>query len=71
MDYDQNSIELANKQEVEETQFIFAIDGSGSMAGQKWSEQLESLRNILVDLSASPNNHISIVVFASNATIYC
>ena len=71
MDYDQNSIELANKQEAEETQFIFVIDGWGSMAGKQWNEQLESLRNILVDLSASPNNHISIVVFDSKAEVYC
>lgn len=70
MEYDQAAIEFTNRTE-SETQFIFAIDGSGSMSGQKWIDQLDSLKDILMGLGASQNNHISIIVFDSNATIYC
>lgn len=72
LEYDQASIEFSNQNDqVPETQFVFAIDGSGSMQGTKWAEQIDSLKKILVDLSGSPNNHVSIIVFESKAAIYC
>lgn len=72
LEYDQASIEFSNSStNVPETQFVFAIDGSGSMNGTPWHDQLESLKKILVDLSNSQNNHVSIIVFQSNATIFC
>lgn len=31
----------------EDSEYIFAIDGSGSMSGQPWADQLKSLKSIL------------------------
>lgn len=70
LDYSRASIEFS-QQSQPETQFVIAIDGSSSMNGVKWREQLDSLRKILSDLSSNPSNHVSIVVFDSRATVFC
>ena len=71
LDYDQTSVQLIEEKNQSETQFVIAIDGSGSMHGRSWEELLDSLRNILVNLSTSSSYHVSIIVFASSATIFC
>lgn len=52
-----------------ETQYVFALDGSGSMQGEKWNQLLVSVKNILSHLSKSRNNKASIIVFNDTAKI--
>lgn len=51
------------------TQYVFALDGSGSMQGERWKQLIMSVKNILRHLSKSGNNYASIVVFNDTAKI--
>ena len=52
-----------------ETQYVFALDGSGWMKGERWNQLIVSVKNILSHLGISPNNKASIVVFNDTAKI--
>jgi hypothetical protein len=53
------------------TEYIFAIDGSGSMEGQPWNDQLTSLKSILSSISTDPTNKTSILVFNTSCIPFC
>lgn len=72
LDYDEAAIKFTGKSEsgsAGNCQYAIAIDGSGSMTGQKWADQLKSLKEILRDLSGDPTNRVSIVVFTDDPNI--
>ena len=53
--------------------FIFALDESGSMGGSPWEELMQAFRKTLSDIvnysTASTNNKVSVINFASNFRI--
>lgn len=51
--------------------YIFSIDGSGSMSGTKWTQQIEQMTEILSCLSKDIENRTSINVFTDDPNIYC
>lgn len=45
------------------TLFIFAIDGSGSMMGEPWEDQIKSLDGILKEVGKDRTNTATVLVF--------
>ncbi|CAD8058260.1 unnamed protein product [Paramecium sonneborni] len=47
--------------------YIFVIDESGSMAGQKWKIMLEVYEQCFTELQKIPNNRITVIQFSDDA----
>lgn len=67
VDYSDEGIRELHK--AEETHYIIAIDGSGSMQGNRWNELIGSLRNIFGVLSKVQNNYVSVIVLTGGASL--
>ncbi|CAF1511769.1 unnamed protein product [Rotaria sp. Silwood1] len=70
--YEMNFVLNNTIQPVEHQSFhyMLLLDGSGSMAGKPWANLLDGVREFLrLRLSAGSNDHVTIIVFSSNATI--
>lgn len=73
--YVEYSMAYAQRQEAASVHYIFALDESGSMRGERWANLLTSFRETINKLkeqdAGRKDNKVSLIKFESNARMVC
>ncbi len=67
--YSEGTVDFIQSAQYDPTEYIFAIDGSGSMSGIPWNQQLKALQDILGTISGDSGANLASVLVFNGACI--